>query len=98
MCGVTFFALQHIAEEVGIILTRVNTALYGLRLANTVLEEENGQIVSSSDPDEREKRNEILKDIENFLTTTIENRTDLSLVFESLQGLSECFEKFVLHR
>ncbi|XP_041954005.1 uncharacterized protein LOC121713465 [Alosa sapidissima] len=84
-------ARQYIAEEVGIVLTRVNASLYSLRLANAVLEEENGKIVSSSDPNERERRNETLEDIQNFLKSSLETRTDLAIVLEHLQNINEDF-------
>ena len=69
----------------GVVLTRVNTTLYGYRLANTVLEEENGKIVPSSDPNERERRNEMLADIENFLMSNLERKSDLTIVLECLE-------------
>ncbi|XP_062397228.1 uncharacterized protein LOC134087632 [Sardina pilchardus] len=84
-------ARRYIEEEVGIVLTRVNASLYSLRLANAVLEEENGKIVSSSDPNERDRRNEKLEDIQNFLKASLETRTDLAIVLEHLQGINEDF-------
>ena len=77
--------IQFLAEEVGVVLTRVNTTLCGYRLANTVLEEENGKIVPSSDPNERERRNEMLAAIENFLMSTLERKSDLTIVLECLE-------------
>ena len=69
----------------GVVLTRVNTTLCGYSLANTVLEEENGKIVPSSDPNERERRNEMLADIENFLMSNLERKSDLTIVLECLE-------------
>ena len=80
LCGI-----QYVAEEVAVVLTRVNTTLCGYRLANTLLEEENGKIVPSSDPNERERRNETLADIENFLMSTLERKSDLTIVLECLE-------------
>ncbi|KAL2104274.1 hypothetical protein ACEWY4_001142 [Coilia grayii] len=81
-------AKRHIVEEVETILARVNAAMCGLHMANSILEEENGKF---DEQVEGESRMKSLADIKNFLNSTINKKNDLITASRGLENIADDF-------